>query len=454
MKSSTTKFKPVPKGLKLRRYQIEGVKRIVKQQRTLLADECGLGKSCQAVVAANIINPSAILIVCPAVITTNWKREFQAWDVRHLNIFVVDGKKSISRYAMQPVVVVSYDSQKLLFAKHNKMSILELLLGRSSSTSPALLIADEMHLLANWETLRTDNLINKLLPKFHLFIGITGTPMNNRIPDLHPLVSACAPNLFPPFKKFCEEYSTPVWDGYTVNYHGARNLTKLKAKLRTFMIRRYKDEVLKELPDKTYIEHLVQVDEKVAEQSLQYLSYAKKLIAGEDPGELPPLEKKALGTVRRELGLEKIPGIVEYAKLLMDGGAKPLVIFAHHREVIETLEAEFKVSNYRVAKIYGGQDKTYKQKIVDNFQAGELDCVVLSLKAAGVGITLTAASTLMIAELSYVPSDISQAIDRIHRFGQVKGCMIHTCLAEGSLDSKIWQALLNKIRTINKVIGR
>jgi len=439
-------LKVVPDGMKLRRYQKEGVKRIVSQARTLLADEPGLGKTCQALVASNIWRNPAIVIVCPACITLNWEKEFRMWDIHNREVLIVGDK--VKKYSGEPVVVVSYESQKKVFP------LLKDLLATSSATTPSLLIADEFHYAKNWEAQRTDNLINKLLPQFHLFIGITGTPMTNKVPDLHPLVSACVPDLFPGFKTFCETYSHPVFDGYAVQYRGARNITKLKRKLATFMIRRYKEDVLKDLPDKTYIEHNIEIDRKVAQQSLEYVSYVQKLLNDEKPGELPASEKEALASVRRELGVEKIPGVVEYSNMLLNGGSKPLVIFAYHREVVETIEAELKVAGFRAAKIYGGTSSTAKHNLVDKFQSGELDCLVLGIQAAGVGITLTASSTVVVAELSYVPADMQQAIDRIHRFGQKNACMIHFCLAEDSLDSRIWATLLQKVKVINKVIGR
>lgn len=439
------KLRVVPEGQKLRRYQQEGVKRIVSQARTLLADAPGCGKTCQAIVASNIWRNPAILIVCPACVTLNWKKEFEAWDIHGRDVFVVGRDK---KYSGESVVIVSYESQKKVFP------FLKELLATASSTRPSLLIADEFHSCKNWKAQRTDNLINKLLPQFHLFIGITGTPMTNKIPDLHPLVSACAPSLFPGFKTFCETYSHPVFDGYAVEYRGARNITKLKLKLSKFMIRRYKEDVLKDLPDKTYIEHCIEIDRKVAQQSLQYISYVKALLNDENPGELPATEKEALASVRRELGIEKIPGVVDYCKMLLEGGNKPLVIFAYHREVVETLEAELQVAGFRVGKIYGGTSATNKQNLVDKFQSNQLDCLVLSIQAAGVGITLTASSTVVFAELSYVPTEMQQAMDRVHRFGQKNSCMIHFCLAEESLDSKIWQTLLQKVKVINKVVGR
>ena len=134
-------LKVVPDGMKLRRYQKEGVKRIVSQARTLLADEPGLGKTCQALVASNIWRNPAIVIVCPACITLNWEKEFRMWDIHNREVLIVGDK--VKKYSGEPVVVVSYESQKKVFP------LLKDLLATSSATTPSLLIADEFHYAKN-----------------------------------------------------------------------------------------------------------------------------------------------------------------------------------------------------------------------------------------------------------------------------------------------------------------
>lgn len=460
-----TKVSCIPKGKKLRRYQKEGIKRIVTQQRTLLSDEMGLGKSCQALVASNLWKNSAVLIVCPACLIINWKREIKMWDTLDRRVFCVDGKDSIANYAYEQFVIISDASLHLLslvpkkFPKDEKkvsLSLLKLLLLNTSPKSPALLICDEFHRMSNWDAQRT-NVIHSLLPLFHLFIGITGTPLMNRISNLHSLVSACAPDLFPGFKTFCETYATPVFDGYAVEYRGARNITKLKKKLSRFMIRRYKADVLKQLPKKIYVEHLVEIDRKLAERSLAYVSYAKQLIAGGKTANSVDIlddEAENLASIRKELGIAKIPHIVEYCDTLMQGGSKPLVVFCHHRKVVEDVTADLDARGYKAELYYGGLNNKVKDARVHDFQNGYIDILVCSITAAGLGLTLTASNTAVFGELDYVPANMSQCADRIHRIGQDRGVMIHNVLAQNSLDDKISQTLWDKTRIINKVVGR
>jgi SWI/SNF-related matrix-associated actin-dependent regulator 1 of chromatin subfamily A len=446
--TSLPKVRVVPEGLKLRRYQKEGVKRMVSQQRTLLADAPGLGKTVQFIVASNIWKNPRVVVIAPAGVLINLEREWKTWDILNRKVFRVKGAKSFKEYRGEQVIICSYGSQKVLF---KDPEFLKTFLADASSTNPSLLVADEFHNCKNWASQRTHYLIERLLPQFHLFVGVTGTPLPNRVADLHPLVSACAPTLFPGFKAFCETYSNPVFNDYAVEYRGIKNVTKLRKKLRTFMIRRYKEDVLKELPEKIYIEHLIEVDSSLAKDSLKYVNYVQKMLGGEKIEDEDIPEKKALATCRKELGIAKISPVVEYCKILLEGGSNPLVIFGYHRLVVEGIEEQLKSAGYRAAKIYGGISSTNKQKIVDKFQAGDLDCVVCSPQD---GITLTASNTVVFAELSYVPADMTQSMDRIHRIGQKNVCMIHFCLAEGSLDSRIWKTLLEKVKILNKAIGK
>lgn len=448
------KRKVVPDNQTLRRYQSLDVKQVVKQRRTLLAHECGLGKTAIAVVAANIWENPAVLVVAPACLLENWKIEWRRWDTLSRPTFTFF-PTALTPYAEQPVVFVSYNN----LGKLLKTKILQRLLAKANRLKPSLLIADEAHAVKKWTSQRGNLFHNVTVPLFHRLILITGTPVTNKIEDLHPLVSTCAPEAFPDFETFRKTYShARVNYRGDVEYYGIKNAKKLRAKLDYFMIRRFKKNVLKELPPKIYVTHKVTIDEKTAARSLDFLDVAERMINEEqNTASLSAYDDEHTAEqfhqTRIALGLAKVPSAIEYITTLLEGGSKPLVLFAYHRQVCEELRDALAKKKYKALLIYGGTRPTKKQLAIEDFQSNKLDVLVLSISAASVGITLTAANTLVFAEQSYKADDILQAEDRIHRITQTRGVVIHTILAKASIDIRVNQLLNAKLHVQSEVVG-
>lgn len=439
-------MKPYPDNFKLRPYQKAGVRFLLKHQRAILGDDPGLGKTIQTIVANNVLYAKAgkkitTVVVCPACVCENWRREWVKWDIHNRDVLVIRGKKGAEDYTGQKVLICSYASIK---------NLLEVV------PSEILLVGDEFHYTKSWRAKRTNYFHTALLPRSRAFAGLTGTPLDNEIPDLHSLYSACLPGKIPPFKKFCNTFSTPTWNGFATVYRGVRNEAKLKKLSSRFILRRLKSEVLPELPDKIFKKHYVDVPKKVADRSKEYTDLAlqvlgltggSKVMVSE--GAEPP--DPAYATVRKALGLEKVKGCLEYYKMLLEGGEKPIVIGAYHREVCEQLQEGLEKEGIKSMMAYGGHSHTHKQKLIDRFQAGKLDACVLNISSMGIGINLHAACNICLAEYVSVPSKVVQFIDRVHRIGQTRGVVVHVAQAKGSLDTAIWNSYRQKMKMVQKV---
>lgn len=440
------KHKVVPQGLSLKDFQKKGVLWAVKRSRSLLADDMGTGKTIQSIVCSSIWNHKYTIVVAPSTMCETWAQEYQKWDIHKRSIFIVQGGKKIHTYNKERVIISSMDSLKHLIK----------ILPREFC-----LIVDEYHNFKKWTSQRNHFLSRHLLPRARMFLALTGTPIENVIEDLHPLVSMLAPGKFGSMQYFLETYSVPyqrrVGSKVYVEYRGVneKNLPELRKKLAPLYLRRTKEEVLPELPEKIYMDHYIEVPKEVKKKSLQYETAAlKALQTGKSVSMyLSEEDKELYATARKNLGIAKVKGCVQYYMDLLNGNAGPLVVGAHHHDVIHALENEFKrkgVSKIRIA--YGKSTPREKDQLMKDFQAGKLDVCILGMTSMGIGITLHRANNICLAERLSVPGKTKQFIDRVHRIGQTRGVVVHVAHAKGSLDTKIWGDYKRKMSDIGKVI--
>ena len=439
---------PAPEGLEYLPYQRAAVAYALERESTLIADEMGLGKTIEALGVINS-NPETrrVLIVCPASLKLNWLRECERWLVGELRVGVAG--KSYPDDA--DVVIVNYE----LLGKW------ELQLDRDWD----VLIADECHYVKNREAKRTKRLF-ALEARRKLFL--TGTPILNRPIEVHPIAGHLAPGDFGHFWTFAKRYCKPQKNRFGWDFSGAANLEELHERLRgTIMIRRVKAEVLTDLPPKRRqvielsSEHLAQLIARESEawdehsQSLARMrsrSRASKAdVAGEELADLRKQVNVAFGELaklRRETALAKVPLVVEHVRNALEASAK-LVLFAHHRDVIAELAAPF---GDAAVTLTGDHKVEARQAAVDRFQEDpECTLFIGSITAAGFGLTLTAASHVVFAELDWVPAHLTQAEDRTHRIGQKDSVLVQHLVLQDSLDARMVSTLMRKQRIVDRV---
>ncbi|MDA8113545.1 MAG: SNF2-related protein [Acidithiobacillus sp.] len=283
-------------------------------------------------------------------------------------------------------------------------------------------------------------------------IFLTGTPVpNGRPSEMWPVIFRCAPEIIDYMKywTFVDRFCLVQDDGQGgVLIRGAKRQAELYARLRGsgFMIRRLKEDVLKDLPPKQYKMVVFPADS----ETRKVLHKESAFSADEILRHGVPVGS-ALPEYRREMGIAKVPQAVEYIRDMLEGGVEKVVVFAHHVEVIGLLRQA--LEEYGVEVITGATSAAARQAAVDQFQKDPARRVFIgNIIAAGVGTTLTAAQDVVLVEASWVPGENDQAIDRLHRIGQIGSVLAHILVVEGSLDAKILGSAAHKAGDVGKIL--
>ena len=453
-----------PEGLDYLPCRKAGIKFAMGRDGVLFGDEMGLGKTIQAIGVMNTMeNLKRVLIVAPATLRLNWKREIEKWLVHNMTIQVVNGGKAVDLDG--DIVIINYD----VCTKHE---------AALKAITWDLLIADEAHYMKNGIAKRTTAILGKwnrdplkvVAPiQATKKIFLTGTPIPNRPIEAWTLVNALDHENFKNRGYFAKRYANGHHNGWGWDETGAANLDELQDKMRgTILVRRLKDEVLKDLPAK--IRQVIEIEgdnviekaEKAvtdANENFLQLKAAAEIAAvdGGDEyknavqklGEAEGVTFEKMAAARRDTAIAKVPYIIEHLKDVMEDGRK-VVLFAHHKEVIKQI-----VEGYdgEAVTITGDTPMAARQDAVDRFQNDPtIKLFVGNIQAAGVGITLTAANTVIFAELDWVPGNVTQAEDRCHRIGQKNFVQVQHIVLEGTIDAHLARTLLAKQAILDQAL--
>jgi SWI/SNF-related matrix-associated actin-dependent regulator 1 of chromatin subfamily A len=450
---------PAPNGLEYYPYQKASIKFLLDHPATLLADEMGLGKTIQAV---GLINADTtirtVLVICPASLKLNWQRELERWLVRSLTVGVADAR-TLPR---TDVVVVNYD----VLDRHEELF----------RRPWDLLVVDEAHYVKNKDAKRTQ-LTLAIASNARRKVFMTGTPIVNRPIELWTLISALDPQNWPKkrFWWYARRYCNAVHNGYGWDLRGAAHLDELQDRLRsTIMIRRLKKDVLTELPPKVRQVIVLPANglRDVVEEERRIWSRHEGLIeeirahmelahANEDEesyrAALEQLRSSyryaftEISEARHRTALAKVPYVVEHLRAVLEEQDK-VVIWAHHTDVIRQIASAF---GNQAVMLTGETPLAERQRAIDRFQT-DPNCrlFVGSITAGGVGITLTAASVCVFAELDWVPGNLTQAEDRLHRIGQRNSVLVQHLVVDGSIDAQLAHSIVAKQKIIDQAMNR
>lgn len=461
---------PTPAGLKFLPYQLAGIQYASSRPTTILADEMGLGKSPMSVGVANA-DPliHRVLIISPSSLKLNWRREWLRWDVKHLSVGVVSaGKKEFPK---TDVIICNYD----LLNKWQK---------ELRGIKWDLMITDEFHYLKEGKTGRTQEVFGrkrtrkqkrtrtvtdengvKTKEKYEQEVEplapiqarrklfLSGTPIVNRPKEIWAALQAIDPTgLGSNWKRYADRYCDGTDTRFGYDWSGASNLAELQTIMRSkFMIRRLKRDVLKELPAKRRQIVSLEVESNVLKNIIEKekKTYEEFIAAhGEIETETPAFSE--ISRVRKETAVAKIPYVVENLKGMLDANEK-IVVMAHHHEVVDALVAALR--EFGVVSIDGRTPNADRDRAVELFQNDDGTRVFVgTIRAAGVGLTLTASSTVVFAELDWVPGNVTQAEDRVHRIGQRNAVMIYHLVLEGSLDERMVEIIIGKQKVIDEAL--
>lgn len=414
---------------------------LVAHPRALLADGMRVGKSVQSCAAADKAYwyseslDFQMVVICPASLRTQWRRQIEEFCTWKFN------------YA-----VVSYEEAVKLGEKLTKPRL-------------DLLILDESHYLKNRKSKRTEVILGAVNEKRKWVPGIaakadrvwclTGTPSPNNASELWPMLRALFPEeIATPsgrpmdYWAFAKRYCVLRETNFGTKIEGNRNIEDLKARMAPIMLRR-PSSILGNviLPPET-----LYLDTSAAE--LKRLEAELKKELGTSLKITPQImNDKVKARIGRLTGLAKVPALVERLKDEFDSGLDKVVIFAWHTDVIDALTDGLK--EFGTARVSGETQSHVRTRAVDAFQDPKLRIRVFigNIKAAGVGLDLTAANELIFAETSWVPGDNEQAAMRITGVNQKRAARVRYAVLPGSIDERLTEVNRRKSGDIKALFG-
>jgi SWI/SNF-related matrix-associated actin-dependent regulator 1 of chromatin subfamily A len=421
-------------GYTLFPFQIEGISIIVETfqrgiKSFLLADEMGLGKTIQALGVAKVLGLEAV-VIAPALVVPSWQEKAQECGI--------------------VAEVFSY-------AKADR-----------AKAEGRMLIIDEAHYIKNKSAQRTKE-VRRLVEEAAKVLALTGTPLLNRIEELASILHNIG--IIRSASEFLSQYASCTLRSIRTRYRTiqkreyyltAEQVRVVRKLLTTELpyLRRHKKDVGLQLPRKIRTRLTLDVDAPQASATLRQVAAEFAQKRGIDPKHFSTPEalvafvfdnipQAALATARRLYAIAKATAAAEYIESLLEGTDSPIVVFYHHEQVLKTLR-----ERVPGAHIDGSVPQARRAELVLEFQAGKHQVLYLSITAAGLGITLTAADTAVFVEYDWVPANLLQAEDRINRIGQKSEVTYyHYLTTKDPVERLILDKVFEKVALAETVLG-
>ena len=445
LKAATTS-NLVVKNIKgeLRLYQLIGLEFLINNKgRALLADQMGLGKSVQALayVAHNEI--AKTLVICPSSVKGVWTNEIKKFT--KLKSYTIDSKTKLT-----PDIIGEYDIFIINY------DILHKFLNILTTTRFDCSILDESQFFKSSQARRSKcvKLICRRIPSTIL---LSGSPLLNRPSELFNSLNIIDPKTWNNFWEFTKKYCNGHQGFFGWECSGASNISELRSRIGKYFLRREKEVVLKELPQKTFIDVPIVLEngdrEKydLAEQSfVEYLRNIKKKNKEEIARSMSAETIVKLGALRKLTSDGKVLMAKEIIENILESGEKVVVFSVYNSPLIE-------LSKYFRDKsviLIGSTKEEERNKIISDFQSKDICRIFLGgMKSAGVGISLTSAPNVLMIDFPWVPADREQAIDRIHRYGQkANHATVYQLIAKNTIDQRMQDILNSKQEIFNQLI--
>lgn len=402
-------------------YQKDALRFLVKKKKSLLRLDTGLGKTRVCIEYAKYLNrksehPIKVLVVCPAYLIFNWKREVRRWG------------------GAQPGILWAFKS-------YTSFS-----LGGVVRSKVDLIICDEAHELKNWTSKRSKYLCAKLIPSLPRSVFSTATPYVRAADDLYPLYKAIQPNKWGTLSqfrlKYCNSKPNPfAKSSYAKIWYGTKqkNAKELYRGGKAFTFKRRKKDVGIQLPEKTCIDITIDLPEEYHLKNIR-MEEVYNLDTGKFEGGL----HSVLTLEMVKLGKAKTPYFIEWLKTINRDAY--LVTFCWHRETAELLRdniEEVKEQECRI--VHGGLSKKEREKNIVDFMDGAYKYFVGTMPACGTGINLFRASLCAFVELPWNYTQLKQCEDRLHRIGQKNNVTSVRFIGIDTLDNLVVNNLNQKL---------
>lgn len=436
-------------------YQRQGVAMLAGQGRALLADDMGVGKTLQAIAAARwlIDNEGVrrVLIVCPASLKSNWSKEIAKFTGLQAQLLTGGHHQREACWRQPATFHVAHYEQVM---RHQSLFCGEV--------TPDLLIVDEAQRIKNWNTLVSAKI--KSIPSRFAFV-LTGTPLENRLSDLYSLMQLVDPHVLGPLWRFDVDYLVRDERNKLVGY---RNLTALRRRLAGVMLRRSREIIADQLPERTEVTHEVPMSARQKQMHDGFLSVAYNYAAILQRRKLTPPEEKlamaALVQARMACNaaglIDKVtvgsPKLDELARLLEElavAGGRKVVVFSQWERMTRMAEEAAQALGLGTVRLHGSVPVDKRGALIDRFEQDPTCQVFLSTDAGGTGLNLQCADALINLDLPWNPAVLQQRLARIHRLGQKRNVLIVLLVAASSYEQRVGQILAGKQHLFTQVMA-
>ncbi|XP_029307154.1 LOW QUALITY PROTEIN: DNA annealing helicase and endonuclease ZRANB3 [Cottoperca gobio] len=433
-------------------FQRDGVEfALSKNGRCMIADEMGLGKTVQAIAVAYAYRREwPLLVVVPSSLKYPWIEELERWIPELLpgDINLVENKSHTMGISSSKVTVLGYgllttDARPLVEALSRQRF--------------AVVVVDESHYLKSRNAART-KILAPLIQSAKRAILLTGTPALGRPEELFMQIDALYPKRLGTWTDFAKKYCNGHYRYFGArrqwDCRGASNLQELHQRLSEIMIRRLKAEVLSQLPPKIRQRIPFDLPKEAAKEASASVAEWERLMKGLGSGAVatdnnPFTQVMGLVTkMYKQTAIAKAGAVKDYIKMMLEAPQLKFLVFAHHLTMLQACTEAAIEAKAAYIRIDGSVPSSERIHLVHKFQSDpETRVAILSIQAAGQGLTFTAASHVVFAELYWNPGQIKQAEDRAHRIGQTSSVNVHYLIAKGTFDSVMW-SMLNKKETV------
>jgi SWI/SNF-related matrix-associated actin-dependent regulator 1 of chromatin subfamily A len=423
-------------------HQKVAIEKLLANDKFILADDMGLGKTTSAVIASMESGAKKVLIVCPASLKINWQREIGQYTDR--KVLIVEGRKWGSTF---DYYIINYDILKNYHTtdKSEDSDDYKLLVNEKFD----LAIVDEAHYISNATANRT-RLLNDVLETIPKVWLLTGTPMTSRPINYFNLLkiveSPLTLNWQSYVRRYCAGYQFRVGQRKVWNTSGASNLDELRERTKNIVLRRMKTDIL-DLPEKIVTPVFVELNSKMYDEELEEFT---RISNDKKDDETITVTLNRLMKIRQLIAYEKIPYTCEIIDRCLEQGKK-VIVLTNFTMSLDMLHEKYKKVS---VTLDGRMAKDKRQENVDRFQNdSKVKVFIGNIKAAGVGITLTAAEVVIMNDLSFVPADHSQGEDRAYRYGQKNSVLVYYPVFENTVEKIIYNILQKKKGVIDQVMG-
>jgi SWI/SNF-related matrix-associated actin-dependent regulator of chromatin subfamily A-like protein 1 len=447
-------------------YQKEGILAGLRWHRLLIGDEPGLGKTLQSIGVVDCADAYPCLVICPSSLKINWQREFEKFTDKHalvLDNSVLTTWPYLLRMGMQQVAVVNYESLRKYFVwdikggRKGGFRLKDVVFNPDIQLFKSIII-DESHRVKDPSAQQTI-FARGIAEGKEYRILLSGTPVVNRPADLIAQLSIMGRlQEFGGRMKFLQTYGGGEISKGIRNRNDEedepRNLEQLSAELYSrCMIRREKAKVLTQLPDKTRVDLIVDISNReeymLAEADLA--EYLRQYTQCTDYEVRRKMRMEALVkfmTLRSLSAKGKVAQTIDFTRTFLANG-KPLILFCSLHEIVDELKQAFPDA----VSVTGRDSMMQKQAAVDAFQSGRAQLIICSIKAAGVGLTLTASSNVAFCEFAWTYADCCQCEDRAHRIGQKDNVTCYYLIGRRTIDRTLYNIIQKKKSVANQIMA-